>query len=46
MKHRALAIVLVCLTATDCLAEDWPHWRGPRYDAVSREAGLPTEWPG
>jgi outer membrane protein assembly factor BamB len=32
------------LTATICLAEDWPQWRGPRYDAVSRESGLPTEW--
>jgi outer membrane protein assembly factor BamB len=32
------------LTANICLAEDWPQWRGPRYDAVSRESGLPTEW--
>ena len=38
------AIVALCLTANVCLAEDWPHWRGPRYDAVSRESGLPTEW--
>jgi outer membrane protein assembly factor BamB len=32
------------LTATCCLAENWPQWRGPRYDGVSRESGLPTEW--
>jgi outer membrane protein assembly factor BamB len=32
------------LTAPCCLAENWPQWRGPRYDAVSRESGLPTEW--
>lgn len=32
------------LTATVCIAENWPQWRGPRYDAVSRESSLPTEW--
>ena len=25
-------------------AEDWPHWRGPNYDGISREA-LPQELP-
>lgn len=32
------------LTSTICLAEDWPQWRGPRFDAVSRESSLPIEW--
>jgi outer membrane protein assembly factor BamB len=45
MQNRTLTIWLgLCLTATVCLAEDWPQWRGPRYDGVSRESGLPTEW--
>ena len=45
MKNRTLTILLaLCLTPTICLAEDWPQWRGPRYDGVSRESGLPTEW--
>jgi outer membrane protein assembly factor BamB len=45
MKHSPLKTILaLCLTATTCHAEDWPQWRGPRHDAVSREAGLPTEW--
>jgi outer membrane protein assembly factor BamB len=26
-------------------AGDWPHLRGPRYDAVSDETGLAAEWP-
>ncbi|MBC8354382.1 MAG: PQQ-binding-like beta-propeller repeat protein [Planctomycetes bacterium] len=26
------------------MAEDWPQWRGPRRDAVSREVGLRQEW--
>ena len=24
---------------------DWPRWRGPHGDGVSREAGLLAEWP-
>jgi outer membrane protein assembly factor BamB len=23
---------------------NWPQWRGPTYDGVSREVGLPAEW--
>jgi outer membrane protein assembly factor BamB len=26
-------------------AEDWPHWRGPRYDGVSTETGLLRTFP-
>jgi outer membrane protein assembly factor BamB len=25
---------------------DWPGWRGPMRDGVSRETGLMTDWPG
>ena len=27
------------------LAEDWPQWRGPRRDGISREKGLLQQWP-
>jgi outer membrane protein assembly factor BamB len=26
-------------------AEDWPCWRGPHRDGISRETGLLNEWP-
>lgn len=26
-------------------AEDWPQWRGPRQDGISRETGLAAKWP-
>jgi hypothetical protein len=26
-------------------ADDWPCWRGPRGDGISRETGLLKEWP-
>jgi len=25
--------------------EDWPQWRGPRRDGISRETGLLQQWP-
>jgi outer membrane protein assembly factor BamB len=27
------------------MAEDWPCWRGPHSDGISRETGLLKEWP-
>ncbi|MFN3650525.1 MAG: PQQ-binding-like beta-propeller repeat protein [Armatimonadota bacterium] len=33
------------LAAGAARAEDWPHWRGPRRDGISREAGLVKSWP-
>jgi len=48
---RQLAILalalLVCRGSTIArtgVAEDWPQWRGPSRDAVSREVGLRQEW--
>lgn len=31
--------------ASPAVAGDWPHLRGPRYDAVSDETGLADSWP-
>ena len=25
-------------------AENWPQWRGPSLDGVSKETGVPTKW--
>ena len=46
MKHSKacwLAGFLALSALLDAAAENWPQWRGPRYDGVSRESGLPTE---
>jgi outer membrane protein assembly factor BamB len=40
LAARFLFLVQV-LTAR---AGNWPHWRGPAYDGVSKETGLPMEW--
>ena len=25
-------------------ADNWPQWRGPRLDGISRETNIPTHW--
>ena len=57
MKLRLLttvAVLCVCFSAvafvagpavTSASASDWPQWRGPARDGVSRESGLLKQWP-
>jgi outer membrane protein assembly factor BamB len=43
----ALACGLALLPAGSASAADpmdWPSWRGPEQNGISREVGLPTEW--
>ena len=44
---RVVTIVVTFLAASAAqpTAEDWPRWRGPRLDGISRETGLLKEWP-
>lgn len=39
------ASLLVVLFATPLIAEDWPQFRGPNRDGVSKEKGLLQSWP-
>jgi outer membrane protein assembly factor BamB len=45
MRTRTLLLLLPALLAGPALADDWPQWRGPRRDDVSRETGLLKAWP-
>ena len=38
-------LALLASWASPTLADDWPQWRGPRRDGVSREIGLLKSWP-
>ena len=41
-----LSVPIFCLFLTQsALADDWPQWRGPKQDGVSRETGLLAQWP-
>jgi outer membrane protein assembly factor BamB len=42
MKIRLLAVAVLTLPL---LAADWPQWRGPNRDGVSKETGLLKTWP-
>jgi len=41
------AIVFLCLSTQSAaqVAGDWPQWRGPNRDGVSKETGLLKQWP-
>jgi outer membrane protein assembly factor BamB len=42
---RALILVaLLVATSSTLIAENWPQWRGPQLNGVSREADLPFKW--
>jgi outer membrane protein assembly factor BamB len=52
MKLRAALALLALLTALEPRAAgqsaasfDWPQWRGPNRDGVSKETGLLKQWP-
>lgn len=46
MHKLFLCLVLaVCAAASGAAGADWPQWRGPHRDGVSRETGLLKQWP-
>src|SRR4051794_631648 len=44
LRTRLLAALFVAFTLP-AFAADWPQWRGPNRDDVSKETGLLKEWP-
>ncbi|HKB01991.1 MAG TPA: PQQ-binding-like beta-propeller repeat protein [Gemmataceae bacterium] len=44
MSSVALAVFALSVTATPSDA-NWPQWRGPNRDGISRETGLLKTWP-
>lgn len=42
MKRLTLPCLVLVLS---CLAADWPQWRGPNRDEISRDTGLLKAWP-
>jgi outer membrane protein assembly factor BamB len=46
MKSRALLLVAMAVGVTiPAAADDWPQWRGPKRDGISKETGLLKQWP-
>ena len=46
---RKLSIPITCavfsLVVQAACGDDWPQWRGPQQDGISRETGLLATWP-
>ncbi len=45
MRHLVLTCLTFVLLAGTAPADDWPQWRGPQRDGLSRETGLLQSWP-
>lgn len=41
---RLLFALLVIVAAAPLAADDWPQWRGPLMNGLSRETNLPVKW--
>jgi outer membrane protein assembly factor BamB len=44
VKAGVAAGVLLTFVASAAWPENWPQWRGPQLNGVSREANLPLRW--
>ena len=44
LRWRLWPLSLLALMST-ALADDWPCFRGPNHDGISREKGWLTAWP-
>lgn len=44
-KSAVFVSALICLSMIPTRADDWPQWRGPNRDGLSKETGLLKEWP-
>ena len=42
--HTLLAALVLLVPSAAVFAENWPQWRGPTNDFISKEKNLPTTW--
>jgi outer membrane protein assembly factor BamB len=45
LRRFVLSALTVSLALTLATAADWPQWRGPNRDGISKDTGLLQEWP-
>jgi outer membrane protein assembly factor BamB len=43
--RRLLPLMMLALTASAAVADDWPQWLGPQRDGVWRETGIMQQFP-
>lgn len=45
IQRRFAGVLLMGCLVMSAVAADWPQWRGPQRDGISRETGLLDAWP-
>lgn len=45
MSYVVWCVAVGILAGGSAMAEDWPQWRGPNRDGISKEKGLLKQWP-
>ncbi len=45
IRRRFVGVLLIGWLVMPVAAADWPQWRGPQRDGISRETGLLDAWP-
>jgi outer membrane protein assembly factor BamB len=45
IKTLISVAIVVLFVSNVIVAQDWPQWRGPNRDGVSKETGLLKQWP-
>src|SRR6185436_10738173 len=43
--YSRLSLISFLILAHSTQAEDWPQWRGPNRDGISKETEFQTTWP-
>src|SRR5208283_4790020 len=41
----AITVASFAILVQPSRGDDWPQWRGPQQDGISRETGLLAQWP-
>ena len=44
MRASILTFLSICTVCVAAAGDDWNHWRGPNFDGLSAETGLPDTW--
>ena len=44
MKRNLLACAAALICTVSAVADNWPQWRGPTNDGISKETNIPSEW--
>jgi len=45
MKRFCTAVLVFVLLVSPLAGEDWPCWRGPQHNGISKETGWLDQWP-